>query len=57
MGGWQGLYPKNFHTFVVNHSSQDPEGVYNSFAKNKGQNYMEKFGVEKEKVIDYITLI
>jgi hypothetical protein len=57
MGGWQGLCPKAFHQFVTQHSTESPEEVYTKFCTQRNIKDISAFGVDKQKVLDYIVVI
>jgi hypothetical protein len=57
MGGWQGLCPRSFHAFVTERSSESPEEVYNKFIAHRKIKDITAFGVDKQKVLDYIVVI
>lgn len=57
MGGWQGLCPRSFHAFVTQHATESPEAIYTQFTTLRKIKDISAFGVDKQKVLDYIQVI
>jgi hypothetical protein len=57
LGGWQEKMPRGFHLFVNNHMGSTEEEIYGLFVTERGIKEIEKYGLTREKAVEYVRTV
>lgn len=57
LGGWQGLLPRGFHSYVIERKEKTASEIYSGFMNNTYIKDISAYGVTEEQVLEYIENI